>query len=63
MEIASNQIIEDNKAYYEKLTDHVKTAIAFETGKGEFALGLALGIILLIIAMSVNFSAHYSMRK
>jgi len=36
-------------------TRTMTTAIALETSKGEFELGLALGILLLIIAFSVNF--------
>lgn len=35
-------------------TRTITTAIALETAKGEFALGLALGFILLIIALGVN---------
>ena len=35
-------------------TRTIPTAIALETGKGEFSLGMALGIILLILALSVN---------
>jgi tungstate transport system permease protein len=35
-------------------TRTVTTAIALETSKGEFALGLALGFILLIVALSIN---------
>jgi tungstate transport system permease protein len=30
------------------------TAIALETSKGEFAFGMALGIVLLMVAFSVN---------
>ncbi|MBW2086260.1 MAG: ABC transporter permease, partial [Deltaproteobacteria bacterium] len=30
------------------------TAMALETGKGEFAMGLALGMVLLAIAFTVN---------
>ncbi|MBM3302629.1 MAG: ABC transporter permease, partial [Deltaproteobacteria bacterium] len=30
------------------------TAIALETAKGEFELGLALGIVLLTVALGVN---------
>jgi tungstate transport system permease protein len=37
-------------------TRTITTAIALETGKGEFAMGIALGIVLMIIALSVNFS-------
>jgi tungstate transport system permease protein len=37
-------------------TRTVTTAIALETGKGEFAQGIALGIILLGVALLVNLS-------
>lgn len=36
------------------LTRTMTTAIALETSKGEFELGLALGIVLLLIAFAVN---------
>jgi tungstate transport system permease protein len=43
--------------------DHVTrvmtTTIALETSKGELALALALGIILLAMAMLVNFLATW----
>jgi tungstate transport system permease protein len=39
-------------------TRTLTTAIALETSKGEFELGLALGIILMAIATLVNFSLH-----
>ena len=35
-------------------TRTITTAIALETSKGEFELGLALGLLLLLIAFSVN---------
>ncbi len=35
-------------------TRTMTTAIAMETGKGEFALGLALGLILMTVALLVN---------
>jgi tungstate transport system permease protein len=35
-------------------TRTITTAIALETGKGEFAVGMALGIVLLSIALTVN---------
>ncbi len=44
-------------------TRNITTAIAFETGKGEFALGLALGIILLVIAFGLNVFVHHFQRK
>ncbi|WP_432735426.1 ABC transporter permease [Maridesulfovibrio sp. FT414] len=37
-------------------TRTITTAIALETGKGEFAMGIALGLVLMIIAFAVNFS-------
>ena len=38
-------------------TRTMTTAIALETSKGEFALGLALGILLLAVALVVNVGA------
>ncbi len=35
-------------------TRTITTAIALETGKGEFATGIALGIILMVVALVVN---------
>jgi len=35
-------------------TRNIPTAIAYETAKGDFALGLALGLVLLAIALAVN---------
>jgi tungstate transport system permease protein len=37
-------------------TRTITTAIALETGKGQFSLGIALGIILMVIALVVNLS-------
>jgi len=34
------------------------TAIALETSKGEFAQGMALGFILLVVALAVNLASH-----
>ena len=39
-------------------TRTITTAIALETSKGEFALGLALGIILMAVALLVNALMH-----
>lgn len=36
-------------------TRTITTAIALETGKGEFAMGIALGIVLLLIGFIVNW--------
>lgn len=35
-------------------TRNITTGIAFETGKGEFARGVALGVVLLTVALGVN---------
>jgi len=40
-------------------TRTITTAIALETSKGEFGLGIALGIILLIIAFGINILLHH----
>lgn len=37
-------------------TRNIPTAIALETSKGEFAQGIALGIVLLLVALAVNFA-------
>ncbi len=38
------------------------TAIALETGKGDFALALALGFVLIAITITVNFAVHWISR-
>ena len=40
-------------------TRNITTAIALETSKGEFSLGLALGIVLLTVAFTINGLLHY----
>lgn len=37
------------------VTRNITTAIALETSKGEFIQGIALGIVLVIIALGINF--------
>lgn len=37
------------------VTRNITTAIALETSKGEFVQGIALGIVLVIIALGINF--------
>ena len=39
-------------------TRTITTAISLQTSKGEFALGLALGIVLLIAAFGINIAAR-----
>ena len=36
------------------LTRNITTAIALETSKGEFAQGIALGMVLVVLALGVN---------
>jgi len=43
-------------------TRNITTGIALETGKGEFALGLALGVILLLVALGINTSVQLLQR-
>lgn len=44
-------------------TRNITTAIAFETGKGEFSLGIALGMILLTVAFFINLLFHYFQKR
>lgn len=44
-------------------TRTITTAITLETGKGDFALGIALGIILLAISLSINIALSFLRRR
>ena len=44
-------------------TRTITTAIALETGKGMFATGIALGLVLLMIAFAVTLPASFLRRK
>lgn len=44
-------------------TRTITTAIALETGKGEFAVGIALGLVLLAIALLVNVALALLRRR
>jgi len=44
-------------------TRSITTAIALETSKGEFSLGLSLGIILLSVALSINIMLRYLQQR
>jgi tungstate transport system permease protein len=46
----------------EGYTRTMTTAIALETSKGEFEMGLALGLLLLIIAFVINFLLSWLQR-
>ncbi|MEL7091115.1 MAG: ABC transporter permease [Pseudomonadota bacterium] len=43
----------------DQVTRVLTTAIALETGKGDFALALALGFVLIGLAVSVNLMIHW----
>lgn len=44
-------------------TRNIPTAIALETSKGEFAQGIALGLVLLILALLLNFGVTFLHRR
>ena len=44
-------------------TRTITTAIALETGKGQFAMGVALGIVLLSIGFLVNWTLIFLKRR
>jgi len=44
-------------------TRTITTAITLETGKGEFAMGIALGIVLLLISFSVNWALIFFRKR
>ena len=44
-------------------TRTITTAIALETNKGQFAMGVALGLVLLAIAFCVNVSVSFLRRR
>lgn len=44
-------------------TRTITTAITLETGKGDFALGIALGVILLVISFALNISLSLLRRR
>tara|TARA_B100000902_G_C27043841_1_gene780692 strand:- start:260 stop:832 length:573 start_codon:yes stop_codon:yes gene_type:complete len=46
----------------DNLTRVLTTAIALETSKGDFALALALGFVLICIAIMINLSTHWLSR-
>jgi tungstate transport system permease protein len=44
-------------------TRTITTAIAMETNKGQFAMGIALGLVLLLIAFIVNGSVSFLRKR
>ncbi len=54
-EVGASMMLGGNILHY---TRNIPTAIALETSKGEFAQGIALGIVLLALAFSLNALLH-----
>ncbi|RXJ88245.1 ABC transporter permease [Arcobacter sp. CECT 8985] len=59
-EIGISMMVGGNIKYH---TRTITTAIALETGKGEFVTGIALGLVLFTIALSVNIVLSILKRK
>jgi tungstate transport system permease protein len=59
-EVGASMMLGGNILHY---TRNIPTAIALETSKGEFAQGIALGLVLLILAFSLNASLQYFQGK
>jgi tungstate transport system permease protein len=59
-EIGISMMVGGNIKYH---TRTITTAIALETGKGEFVTGIALGLVLFCIALIVNISLSILKRK
>jgi tungstate transport system permease protein len=59
-EVGSAMMLGGNIRYY---TRTMTTAIALETSKGEFGLGLALGFFLLFVVFAINILFHYFQMK
>ncbi len=59
-EVGSAIMVGGNILHY---TRNITTAIALETSKGEFSQGIALGIVLLILALLLNFAILFFNKK
>lgn len=59
-EVGSSMMVGGNILHY---TRNIPTAIALETSKGAFAQGIALGIVLLLAALLLNFSLSFIQGK
>lgn len=58
-EVGVSMMLGGNIRWY---TRTITTSIALETSKGNFEQGLALGIVLLIIALGINLILHVSVK-
>lgn len=55
-EVGVSMMLGGNIRHY---TRNLTTGIAFQTSRGEFSLGLALGVILLSVALAVNLFVRF----
>ncbi len=58
-EVGVSMMLGGNIRHY---TRTITTAIALETSKGEFAMGIALGLVLLLVAFGVNIMFNHMKR-
>ncbi len=58
-EVGTAMMLGGNIRWY---TRTITTAIALETQKGAFALSVALGLVLIVVAFGVNFGLNYLIR-
>lgn len=59
-EVGSSMMVGGNILHY---TRNIPTAIALETSKGEFSQGIALGVVLLVLALSLNLGLTFFQGK
>ncbi len=59
-EVGSSMMVGGNILNY---TRNIPTAIALETSKGEFAQGIALGFVLMCLALGLNFALAFIQGK
>ncbi len=59
-EVGISMLVGGNIKWY---TRTITTAIALETNKGKFEMGIALGLVLLVIALLVNLVLAFFRRR
>lgn len=59
-EVGASMMLGGNILHY---TRNIPTAIALETSKGEFSQGIALGLVLIILAFTLNIFLQYFQGK
>ena len=59
-EVGASMMLGGNILHY---TRNIPTAIALETRKGDFAQGIALGFVLLVMAFTLNATLHFFQGK